>query len=506
MRRLRHPLLPLSLLAAFSALRAADHDLVIYGGTSAAVAAAVQAKRLGKSVVIVCPDRHLGGLTSGGLGWTDSGNKAVVGGLAREFYHRVWLHYQKPEAWRQQQREQYGNRAQGHAASDGGERTMWVFEPHVAEQVFEDFVREHRIPVHRDEWLDRARGVRKAGGRIAAITMLSGRTFAGRMFLDATYEGDLMAAAGVSYHVGREAKRSTARSGTACRTGVLHHRHHFGVLPVRISPYRRAGRSEERVLPRVSAAPPGEFGEGDKRVQAYCFRMCLTTFPENRIPFPKPEGYDAAQYELLLRVYERRLARVLREVRSHSEHKTDTNNHGPFSTDNIGYNYDYPEASYERRREIIRSTRPTSRAGSTSSPTTRACPRRCRTRCAKWGLPKDEFTDNGHWSAPALHPRGAPHDRRLCDDRERAAQKEAHARLRRHGQLHHRFAQRAALHHPRRLRAERGRHRREHERSLRDRLRLAGAEKGPGRATCSCRSASRAPTSPTARSGWSRCS
>jgi len=134
-------------------------DLIIYGGTSAGVIAAVQAKRMGKSAVIVCPDKHLGGLSSGGLGFTDTGDKSVIGGLAREFYHRIWQHYDRPEAWRWQKKEQYGNKGQGTPAIDGENRTMWIFEPHVAEQVFEDFVREHHLRVDRDEWLDRARGV-----------------------------------------------------------------------------------------------------------------------------------------------------------------------------------------------------------------------------------------------------------------------------------------------------------------------------------------------------------
>ncbi|MFM9031497.1 MAG: FAD-dependent oxidoreductase, partial [Opitutaceae bacterium] len=208
---MKTPLRPrvfLALLAGFvlgRTARAADHDVVIYGGTSAAVTAAVQAKLMGKTVIVVSPDRHLGGLTSGGLGVTDTGNKAVIGGLARNFYHRVWKHYDSAAAWKWQDRASYGNTGQGTPAIDGAERPMWIFEPSVAEKVFEDLVREHGIQVVRDAWLDRAKGVRKEAGRIVSITTLAGRTYAGRMFIDATYEGDLMAAAGVSYHVGREA-------------------------------------------------------------------------------------------------------------------------------------------------------------------------------------------------------------------------------------------------------------------------------------------------------------
>jgi hypothetical protein len=337
--------LTLATLLVFHA-SAADYDVVVYGGTAAGVIAAVQAKKMGKFVVIVSPDKHLGGLSSGGLGFTDTGNKAVIGGLARDFYHRVWLHYDQPAGWKWQKKEEYGNKGQGTPAIDGDERTMWIFEPHVAEQIFEDYIRESDIPVQRDEWLDRAKGVKKDGARIVSITALSGTTYVGKMFIDATYEGDLMAAAGVEYQVGREAQSVYGEDANGIQTGVLHHRHHFGVLKEGISPYVAPGDPKSGVLPRVSTAPPGEFGRGDKRVQAYCFRMCLTDLPENRIPFAKPDGYDPKQYELLLRVYNAGWRETFEKFDPIPNHKTDTNNHGPFSTDNIGYNYDYPDASY----------------------------------------------------------------------------------------------------------------------------------------------------------------
>src|SRR4051812_21035090 len=201
-------------LASLSVVHAADqfgsrndegYDIVIYGGTAAAVMAGVQAKRMGRSVVIVSPDKHLGGLSSGGLGFTDTGNKAVIGGLAREFFHPVWEHYQRPEGWTWQKRGKYGNKGQGAAGIGGGQRTMGSFEAHVAEEIFEKLVSENRLSVVRNEWLDRAKGVTKQGSRIRAIRTLTGQSYAGKMFIDATYEGDLMAAAGVSYHVGREA-------------------------------------------------------------------------------------------------------------------------------------------------------------------------------------------------------------------------------------------------------------------------------------------------------------
>jgi hypothetical protein len=387
----------LAVLCVCLGARAAEYDVVVYGGTSAGVTAAVQAQRMGKSVVIVSPDKHLGGLSSGGLGFTDTGNKAVIGGLAREFYHRVWLHYQKPEAWKWQKREEYGNKGQGTPAIDGAQRTMWIFEPRVAERVFEDFIREHEIPVHRNEWLDRASGVTKTGARIASIRMLSGKTYTGRMFIDATYEGDLMAAAGVEYHVGREAKDVYGEQWNGVQTGVLHHRHHFAVLPKKISPYVVPGDPSSGVLPRISTNHPGKFGDGDKKVQAYCYRMCLTDHPENRIPFPKPEGYDTRQYELLLRVFEAGWRETFEKFDPVPNRKTDVNNHGPMSTDNIGYSYDYPEASYERRREILREHEIYQKGLLHFIANDPRVPRDVQTAFRKWGLSKDEFTDNGNW-------------------------------------------------------------------------------------------------------------
>lgn len=397
---MRYRLLTLLLLITPLVVRAqqvADYDIVIYGGTAAAVTAAVQARQMNRSVVIISPDRHLGGLSSGGLGFTDTGNKAVIGGLAREFYHRVWLHYNKSAAWTWEKQEAFGNKGQGTPAMDGANRTMWIFEPHVAEQVFEDLIREYKIPVLRDEWLDRKNGVRKNGARIVSIRTLTRKTFTGRIFIDATYEGDLMAAAGVRYHIGREAKSAYGEEWAGIQTGVLHHRHHFGVLPQGISPYVIPGDPQSGVLPRISAAPPGEYGAGDNRVQAYCFRMCLTDHPGNRVPFPKPEGYDAGQYELLLRIFNAGWRETFQKFDRIPNQKTDTNNHGPFSTDNIGMNYDYPEASYERRREIIREHEQYQKGLLWFIANDPRVPADVRTAFGKWGLAKDEFRDNGHW-------------------------------------------------------------------------------------------------------------
>jgi hypothetical protein len=373
------------------------YDVVIYGGTAAAITAAVQARQMGKSVIVVSPDKHLGGLTSGGLGFTDSGDKSVIGGLAKEFYHRVWQHYQDPAAWTWQKRSEFGNAGQGHRAIDDETQTMWLFEPSVAEQIFEDWVVEEALKVVRDEWLDRERGVVKVGNRITSITTLSGATYTGRMFIDATYEGDLMAAAGGSYRVGRESNDEYGEAHNGVQIGVLHHKHHFGAVPKPIDPYVVPGDPSSGVIPRISTAPPGEFGNADHRVQAYCFRTCFSSDPDNLVPWPKPENYDPNQYELMARIFEAGWRELFGKFDRIPNDKTDTNNHGPFSYDNIGYNYDYPEASYARRREIIAEHRTYQQGLIYFIAHDPRVPRDLQEEFNTWGLAADEFTDNGNW-------------------------------------------------------------------------------------------------------------
>ena len=361
-------------------------DVVVYGGTSAGVVAAVQAIRMEKTAILVAPATRLGGLTSGGLGWTDSGRKEVVGGIALEFYQRVKKHYDRPEAWPHQKPEEYSRYRPG-------EDAMWVFEPHVADRTFEQLIADYRIPVHRNEWLKRSGGVTKDGTRVVAITTLSGKTFRGRMFIDATYEGDLMAAAGVSYTVGREAnsRYGETLNGVQTRNAVSHQ------FENPVDPYVVAGDPSSGLLPRIHRGPPGEEGSGDHRIQAYCFRICLTTVPENRIPFAKPPGYDRREYELLGRYLQTGWDRVFQKFDPAPNWKTDTNNHGAFSTDNIGMNYDYPEASYERRREIIREHEAYQKGWLYFTANDPQVPEEIRRAMSRWGLARDEFVGNNNW-------------------------------------------------------------------------------------------------------------
>jgi hypothetical protein len=370
-------------------------DLIIYGGTSAAVAAAVEAVQSGKTVLVVSPDTNLGGLSSGGLGYTDTGNKSTIGGLSREFYHRVWQHYNDSAAWKWQKHSEYGNKGQGTVAMDGENRTMWIFEPHVAEQVFEDFIAENKITVLRNEWLDRSSGVVRKNEKIKSIKTLSGKTFSGKMFIDATYEGDLMAATGVSYHVGREACSVYNETWNGVQADARHHDHLF---KNQIDPYKIPGKPESGLLYGISSEPIAANCSGDNKIQAYCFRLCMSNHPENRVPFPKPENYNPENYELLGRVFDAGWREWFGKFDLIPNRKTDTNNHGPFSMDFIGMNYDYPEASYERRKEIIEAHEDYQKGLLYFVANDPHVPKEIQEEMQNWGLAKDEFQDNGNWS------------------------------------------------------------------------------------------------------------
>ena len=362
------------------------HDIVIYGCTSAGIVAAVQAVRMEQSVIVVCPEQHLGGLSASGLGWTDSGDKSVIGGLSRDFYRRLKTYYDSDDAWQQQDKADYSH----YVASDDA---MWVFEPHVAEQVFEDLVDEFAIDVRRDEWLDREQGVSVEGARITSITTLSGAQYSGKIFIDASYEGDLMAAAGVSYAVGRESNATYGETLNGVQTqNALEHQ-----FTEKISPYVIADDPASGLLPRVSAEPPGEDGSGDARIQAYNYRVCLTNAAENRIPFAEPDGYDPLQYELLLRTLLAGSRHVFGKFDPAPNLKTDTNNSGSFSTDNVGMNYAYPEASYEEREAILLEHQTYQKGYFYFLANDPRVPEDVRSKMSEWGLPADEFTDNGGW-------------------------------------------------------------------------------------------------------------
>ena len=374
------------LLTASCCLRAPTYDVVIYGGTSAALSAAITGARLGLEVIVVSPDKHIGGMTTQGLGWTDSGRKEVIGGVAREFYARIKEHYDNPEAWTRESAESF-------AGFNPMADAMWVFEPHVAEATFEAMLQEEGVPVHRDRWLNREQGVELDGTKIVSIATLGGRTYRGRMFIDATFEGDLMASAGVTYVVGREGNTvyGETLNGVQTRRAISHQ------FELDINPYVIPGDSSSGLLPGVHGGLPGEEGSGDERVQAYNFRMCLTDAPENRVPFPKPDNYDPMQYELLGRYLDAGWRGVFRKFDPIPNRKTDTNNHGAFSTDYIGMNYAYPEASYAERRAIVAQHEAYQKGLMWFLANDPRVPEDVRTEMRQWGLARDEFMDNDHW-------------------------------------------------------------------------------------------------------------
>jgi hypothetical protein len=357
------------------------------------VAAAIQTARMGKTAVLIEPTQHLGGLTTGGLGATDIGNKRAIGGIAREFYGRIWQHYQQPEAWKQQKREEYVNRRG--SANDPGEKTMWTFEPHVATRVYDDMLHEvrDRVTVVRGERLDLAKGVVKQGPRIMRIVMESGRFFEGGMFIDASYEGDLLVKAGVGYHVGREANSVYGETINGVQAGhAVSHQ-----FTKQVDPYVKPGDPKSGVLPGINVAGPGEEFSGDRKVQAYNFRLCTTDVPENRRAWEKPANYDPQWFELLLRNFEAGDHRVPWNPVGMPNRKTDTNNNYAISTDFIGMNWDYPDGDYATRARIWREHEDWHKGLMWTLANHPRVPEKVRAEFQRLGLAKDEFTDNDNW-------------------------------------------------------------------------------------------------------------
>ena len=392
-------LLGFSLLPSLQAAEVIQADLCIYGGTAGGVAAALQAARMGKTAVIAEFGNHLGGLTSGGLGATDIGNKAAIGGIAREFYHRIALHYAKTNAWRFKQCEEYFATRGGRSAFSelsGPDATMWTFGPHVAEDICFQMLNEAKTAVYFQQ---RLASVQKEGGRITEITMENGRVYRAQMFIDATYEGDLMAKSGVSYMVGREgnSKYNETLNGVGAETP----KHQFTVS---VDPYLKAGDPNSGLLPFIQAGNGGTPGEGDASVQAYNFRLCYTKEPANRLPHRKPAKYDPAKYELLARYLEALVAAghkpELKEFWNPiwmPNGKTDINNNGGFSSDFIGANYTYPNADYATRARIWQAHEDYVRGFVYFLATSPRVPETLHAEMQTWGPAKDEFFDTRNW-------------------------------------------------------------------------------------------------------------
>lgn len=403
--------------------KSSSYDIVIYGGTSAGVAAAIQSSRMGNSVVLIEPTNRIGGLTTGGLGATDIGNKFAIGGIAREFYENIHTYYEDPSHWHGQSREEYLGDQQGR--TDEGEEAMWTFEPSAALQVYKNMMAEEDIDLVSGERLLREEGVEKEDATITRITMESGQAFEGKVFLDATYEGDLMAASGVSYEVGRESSQTYGESLNGVQlypeglpekvdsvkvdyfSRIPRNRHQF---PDGVDPYVDPGNPDSGLLWGISSDSLASNGTGDEKVQAYNFRITLTDDPENRIPITRPADYDSTRYELLVRLF--KAQPELRDINDYfiwtrmPNQKTDINNRGGFSTDMIGMNYDYPEASYEQRRSIIEDHENYTKGLLYFYKTDPRVPQELQQFIADWGYPKDEFEGNDHFT-PQLYVREA---------------------------------------------------------------------------------------------------
>ena len=346
-------------------------DFVVYGGTAGGVIAAVAGARNGLQVALVAPERHLGGMVTGGLSATDFGDYRVIGGMSREVFDRIGKHYGKAVEWR--------------------------FEPHVAEQVMNEMVREAKVNVFTSHRLKEAGGVRAQGGRVQEIITENGDRFCAATFADSSYEGDLMGQAKVTYTWGREGERDYGESLAGVR-GRQRKDHHFNV---RVSPFDANGA----LLPEVFAGPKGQPGEGDKKMQAYTYRMCLSEDPQNRVPFVKPAGYDVRRYELLAR-----LVAALEVDHGHApgikefllmlhlpNAKYDINSFGGYSTDHIGANWDYATASYERRAAIWKEHYEYEAGLFYFLANDARMPAALRAAVGALGLAKDEFADNGNW-------------------------------------------------------------------------------------------------------------
>jgi len=380
-----------------------EYDLVIYGGTSGGIAAAIQAKRMGKSVLLIEPSPRIGGLTTGGLGQTDIGNKAAIGGISREFYEAIKVYYDNPQHWKWQEKDAYLDG--GQTRTEEGESAMWTFEPSTALNVYENFIKKESVKLVINQKLNRENGVKKEGNRIVSIQMLSGDEYMGKMFIDATYEGDLIASAGISYTVGRESNETynetlngvhtkltdTTMTGLPARNAINHN------FVDGVDPYIIRGDPSSGLLPGINPNGPGVQGAGDDHLQAYCFRMCLTDHPDNRIPFDKPDGYKELDYELLLRNYEAGEQGFPWINSKMPNRKTDTNNRTGFSTDFIGQNYDYPEASYDEREKIAERHRQYQKGLMWTLAYHPRMPQHIRDEVSRWGTSKDEFEREDGW-------------------------------------------------------------------------------------------------------------
>ncbi|MEG1935803.1 MAG: FAD-dependent oxidoreductase, partial [Rikenellaceae bacterium] len=303
-------------------------DVCVYGGTAGGVIAAYSAKKLGKSVILIEPSKHLGGMTTGGLGSTDIGNKQAITGLAHQFYCRIGKHYGKDE--------------------------QWTFPPSVASEVIDSYIKEAQIDVMYQKRIIKAdvenHMIKTIALEDAADSNIQPIIIKAKQFIDCSYEGDLMAHAGVSFTVGRESNSTYGETFNGSSLAIYHQ------FPDGIDPYKIEGDSTSGLCWGISPSKLTPAGSGDSLVQAYNFRLCLTDVEANRRPFEKPANYDPSMYELLGRAAQKMDQNInlflLINWDIMPDRKFDVNNRGPLSTDMIGANHDYPTADYATREKI----------------------------------------------------------------------------------------------------------------------------------------------------------
>ncbi|MEZ5386684.1 MAG: FAD-dependent oxidoreductase [Prosthecobacter sp.] len=402
------PFLPtFAFLSSLATAAVVESDVCVYGGTSGGVAAAVQAARMGKSVVIAEPERHLGGMTSGGLSAVDIGDPRSVGGIAREYFTKLAATVGVTLAWDKPFESKGGGPATGGA---------YAIEPHKAEEVFAAMASEAGVKVHFNA---RLASTKKDGARITEFVTEDGTVFRAKMFIDCTYEGDLMAKAGVSYTLMREgnAKYGETYNGIHYTDKYLPRRNHLKPGPTGrvpggqgvwdrdfpLDPYVVKGDPKSGLLPLINEGEPGTQGEPAPGVQAYCYRLCLTTNPANMIPITPPSDYDPKRYEIVARFIEACLAiGDDMDLRWFSKHDALPNDKWDFNTATFGGNlpgasWAWPEASYSQREKTAKQHENYHRGLLHFLATDSRVPEKVRKDMQRFGLPKDEFTDNGGW-------------------------------------------------------------------------------------------------------------
>ncbi|MDO8541375.1 MAG: FAD-dependent oxidoreductase [Opitutaceae bacterium] len=385
------------------------HDIVIYGGTAGGVVSAVTAVQEGASVILLEPTAHIGGMVTGGLGATDIGVEQSIGGMSRRFYERVYVHYQQPQAWKHETREAFLKR--GGSRVNQADRAWWLVEPSVASLVLKQLAAEAKVTILTGQ---RLKSVRKTGARIERITTMTGDVFSGRVFIDATYEGDLLAMAGVPHRVDRESRAEYGEELAGVVPEAWSTRKQW---EVDIRPYG----PDHKLLFGVQDVPRGADGAGDRKVQAYNYRICVTDAPDNRIPISRPERYEPSRYELLALYITRKGDAInltgpkggsLLKIDPLPNRKTDINDGGPFSTDYIGGNWDYPEGDFATRQRILQDHVDYTKGLLFFLGHDERVPSRIRQQMQRWGYPKDEFAATGHWT-PQVYVREA---RRMVGD------------------------------------------------------------------------------------------